>query len=246
MPWLRQQLSKLITETIGKLPEVVEVVGGTAREISFDPRIPALVRRETRRQSDRWMTEELGLPVRTHFRDVYEFVDEFLVEFYAIQQENGRRWCSRWWEHPAAVRRLTLMWASWEHHRADAPATGEEVWARVVGDYHFRWLTGPYGPFVRCGAEKHSVLDPLDSEPIPVSFAEDDDDVADTEGVLDSLVVAGRPAADATGNNPAPGKWGTEGERTAAAGGSGGYLRGMSWAMDDHDQRATRTVEGGK
>jgi hypothetical protein len=241
MPWLRQQLSRLVTETIGKLPEVLDQVTGQAREISFDARIPALVARETRRQADRWMTEELGLPVRTHFRDVYEFVDEFLVEFYPIQQENGRRWCSHWWEHPAAVRRLTLMWASWEHHRADAPATGEEVWARVVGDYHFRWLTGPYGPFIRCTGDKHSVLDPLKSDPIPVTFAEDDEDPEDF----------GDAPSDGPGPRVSRPAEVAEDDPVAAAApavpaGGGGYLGRMSWAMDDHDQRVTRNGEGGK
>lgn len=167
MSWLKDLFGTSATKVLKKPAE--QAVGNELRRVLGDRRVPGLIARETRRQTDRWMTEELGLPVTTRYRDVYQFVDEFLVEFYAVPTSQSVKWCDHWWEHPAAVRRLTLMWASWERHRADNPATGEEVWARVVGDYHFRWLTGTYSPFTRCSST-HKLSEPLRSAPIPVDL----------------------------------------------------------------------------
>lgn len=160
---LAQQV-KLMIKTIGM--EAVRPVGD-------DPRLPHLVRRRARREQSRWLAEELDVPMPTRFASVYDFVDEVVLDLYAFDPANDRKWCRRWWDHPAAVRRLTMMWASWEHHRAERPATGEEEWARVVGDHHMAWLAGPFGPFTACQFE-HVATPPLASEPIPLDRIDDD------------------------------------------------------------------------
>lgn len=124
--------------------------------------------RQFARQVEQFATSELGFPMRTKYRDVYQFVDEVVLELYPVQTGGEIRWCAKWWAHPAAVRRLTMMWASWEVHRAENAATGEEVWARYVGDYHIRWLTGQYGPFGRC-SQGHNPSPQLPHDPIPMT-----------------------------------------------------------------------------
>jgi hypothetical protein len=126
------------------------------------------IERQFARQVEQFATSELGFPMHTRYRDVYEFVDEIVLDLYPAQTGGDIRWCAKWWAHPAAVRRLTMMWASWEVHRAENPATGEEVWARYVGDYHFRWLTGQYGPFGRC-SQGHNPSPQLPHDPIPMT-----------------------------------------------------------------------------
>lgn len=160
----------------------------TAKFIA-NPAIGPAIDREMARQALRYETAELGLPVKTRYRDVYEFVDEVFLELYPAQLSNDVRWCARWWAHPAAVRRLTMAWASWETHRAENPATGEEVWARYVGDYHFRWLTGPNSPFVNCKEDKHRASPALPSAPMVLNDpAELSADAAETP-VLDEQGV---------------------------------------------------------
>lgn len=140
-----------------------------AARMMANPALGPAIERELSRQEQRFMSNELGMPMKTRYRDVYEFVDEVVLDLYPAQLSNEIRWCAKWWAHPAAVRRLTMMWASWETHRAENPATGEESWARFIGDYHFRWLTGPYSPFIRCSDTKHAMPPSLPSDPIPMT-----------------------------------------------------------------------------
>lgn len=189
MTWLKGNIGG----TVAKLLQTVAAgaVSAQVKRITGDPRLPVLLDREARREADRWMTEELGLPVQTRYRDVYQWVDEFFVEFYAVSQNQEKKWCDHWWEHPSAVRRLTMMWASWEQHRVQHPATGEEIWTRVVGDYHFRWLIGSTGPFSKCAA-KHTVLEPLESAPMGSGL--------DEHGDAFPASAAGSPAASISGS----------------------------------------------
>ncbi|MEL4211997.1 DUF4913 domain-containing protein [Corynebacterium bovis] len=176
------KISDLVDKVLAQqLKSTITTVGMEAvRPVDEDPRIPHLVQRKVRKQQSRWLVEELDAPMPTRFSSVYDFVDEVILDLYCFETAQDRRWCPRWWDHPAAVRRLTMMWASWEHHRAESPATGEEVWTREVGDYHMRWLVGPFGPFQGCRSS-HNANRPLDSEPIPLDRLDDD---------FDSLPVA--------------------------------------------------------
>lgn len=169
----------MITDFVKKvmarqMAETVQAeAAGAIRPVGAELDVPQLVRRRARREQSRWLAEELDVPMPTRFASVFDFVDEVVLDLYGFDIANDRKWCRRWWDHPAAVRRLTMMWASWEHHRAERPATGEEEWARVVGDHHMAWLAGPFGPFTACQFE-HVATPPLASEPIPLDRIDDD------------------------------------------------------------------------
>lgn len=163
-------LSKMMDTALSALLEntVSQRTGKVAAKVLGTPSVGPAIDRELDRQAQRFMATDLGMPMKTRYRDVYHWVDEVFLDLYPAQAGGDVHWCSQWWAHPAAVRRLTMMWASWEAHRAENPATGEEIWARVVGDYHFRWLTGTYSPFTRC-SNSHKPSPLLDSEPMPLT-----------------------------------------------------------------------------
>lgn len=189
---------------------------GVIRPVGAELNVPQLVRRRARREQSRWLAEQLDVPMPTRFASVYDFVDEVVLDLYAFDPANDRKWCRRWWDHPAAVRRLTMMWASWEHHRAERPATGEEEWARVVGDHHMAWLAGPFGPFTACQFE-HVATPPLASEPIPLDRLDDDSFVGDGPDAGGPVV----PAASSDG-------FGQTGDPAMPAGGDGANGAGPS------------------
>ncbi|MBF4554387.1 DUF4913 domain-containing protein [Corynebacterium suicordis] len=121
------------------------------------------------------MARELELPVQTRFSDVFEFVDRVVVDLYGTQTSNEWRWCEQYYRHKPALRRLTLMWVTWENMRAEMPATGEEVWMRTIGDYHMNMLMGSRGPFTRC-TTKHNPDSALAVVPLTQNLAEPDED----------------------------------------------------------------------
>ncbi|RRQ11986.1 DUF4913 domain-containing protein [Corynebacterium bovis] len=165
-----KQLAQVFAEPLGA------AVAAEMRQMSVDPATVERARRRARDEKQRWLAAELGEPVRTRYMNVYDFVDDVILDLYGFHTAQDRRWCAKWWDHPAAVRRLTMMWVSWEKHRMDGPATGEEEWTRVVGDYHMRWLVGPFGPFQSC-RDRHTPNPSLPSEPMPLV-----DEFTDGEG----------------------------------------------------------------
>lgn len=178
MGLIRQYMDSAVGQVVKSTFDAVvrEEVG----RMLADPRFDALSRRRARREASRWLVEELDAPMPTRFSSVYEFVDDVILDLYGFDPANDRRWCRRWWAHPAAVRRLTMMWASWEHYRAEAPATGEETWTRLVGDHHMAWLVGPFGPFTGCQFA-HVDSPPLDSEPMELDWLDEDDDAGELD-----------------------------------------------------------------
>lgn len=120
------------------------------------------------------LARELELPARTRFSDIFEFVDRVVVDLYGTQMTQELRWCEQFYLHKAAMRRLTLMWVTWENMRAEMPATGEEVWMRTIGDYHMNFLMSGRGPFTRC-TTSHKPDTPLTVVPLNQTLAEPDE-----------------------------------------------------------------------
>lgn len=79
----------------------------------------------------------------------------------------GINWCPRWWAHPEAISRLYALWRAWETLRVSDPQTGMSIWWRDHLDPHLAALSGEYGPFGRCGPDKHTEPRPLPVEPAP-------------------------------------------------------------------------------
>lgn len=94
---------------------------------------------------------------QNYFPTVAAFVSGFLVDAYAHEvtdQLTAFRWCSQWWQHPAAVARLEAMWKAWESLRTD-PGAGSSTWFVTHGDPAITYLTAPDGPFQRCSDTTH-------------------------------------------------------------------------------------------
>ncbi|RRO82665.1 hypothetical protein CXF45_10430 [Corynebacterium bovis] len=155
---------------------LAEAVGAEVQTMVSDRSLKQRIERRAGRDARHLLAAELDVPVRTRYMNVYDFVDDVVLDLYGFHTAQDRRWCAKWWDHPAAVRRLTMMWVSWEKHRIDRPATGEEEWTRVVGDYHMRWLVSPFGPFQSC-RDRHVPNPSLPSEQVPLV-----DEFTDEEG----------------------------------------------------------------
>lgn len=219
----------LITEKISSIIDsalsapIKEKATAVVMSALSTPGLQDSIDREIARQARRSLSQEFGVPLDTVFDNVYDFVDEIVMGLYAQQTSSDLRWCGSWWAHPAAMRRLTMMWASWESHRAENPATGEEVWARVVGDYHFKWLTGSYGPFIRC-SHGHNPTPQLPSDPIPTT--EPAEPTEHTTGLAEITEATAR--AGSTGNTASTGSssWGTDPRASGTSGITG--LTGIS------------------
>jgi len=88
-------------------------------------------------------------PAKPVYPDVVSFVNGYVATVTDTRVGGPVAWCPRWWEHPAAVVRLTALWVSWEVLRLRPD--GMSAW--FVGHYdpHMRaLLDGDRGPFSRC------------------------------------------------------------------------------------------------
>ncbi|MFI7510652.1 DUF4913 domain-containing protein [Micromonospora aurantiaca] len=104
------------------------------------------------------------------YRNVEAFVGEYLTHVVerriASGPDSGLNWCPRWWAHPEAISRLYALWRAWETLRVSDPQTGMSIWWRDHLDPHLAALTAEYGPFNRCGPNKHT-----EPRPLPVELA---------------------------------------------------------------------------
>jgi hypothetical protein len=113
-------------------------------------------------------------PGEPHFSTLHAFVSQFLVKVYARQvrdQDPGFKWCAQWFHHAAAVCRLEALWKAFEALRND-PGTGASIWWRDHADPCISALTGPDGPFAKCGPDRHQAPPALPTvDPPPELFA---------------------------------------------------------------------------
>ena len=86
---------------------------------------------------------------RPCFGDVVDFVHRYLAPTTETRLGGPVVWCSRWWEHPAAVLRLSSLWRAWETMRLQSG--GMSAWWVGHYDPHMRvLLDAERGPFHRC------------------------------------------------------------------------------------------------
>lgn len=174
---INDALSKLLTPRItAAVPKAIKTSLPSSAE-----KLDKLVEDRLGKIKTRVIARELGLPAPTVYRDVFEFVDHVVLDLYATEISNQNGWCSKWYAHGGAQRRLTLMWVTWEKARIEEPATGEEGWMRTIGDYHMAFLMGSRGPFAACNRMEHRPDTPLPSEPIPLPSANEDHHDSESE-----------------------------------------------------------------
>jgi hypothetical protein len=110
-----------------------------------------------------------GPAVAARYADVHAFVTEYLCTRWARvvrDPDNAFRWCARWWDHPAALDRLTALWQAYEVLRAEG-GTGPARWWREHADPTLTVLTDPRnGPFAGCGPHRHQLPPTLPSDPV--------------------------------------------------------------------------------
>jgi hypothetical protein len=106
--------------------------------------------------------DEDQLPVLS-WPSLGEFVCGYLSVVCARQVTDTMEavWCPRWWLHPGAVERLTLLWRTRE--QATAPAKVSAWWLDHC-DPHMAVLLSVSGPFKYCGAGHKSLLRPLPTD----------------------------------------------------------------------------------
>lgn len=121
------------------------------------------VRTRTREAVGQWSSRNLKEERETRYKDVFDFFDSYVAVMFPATSDT--HWSPRWYEHPAVLRRMMLMWGTFEAKVAASPATGEEEWLRTIGQFHMKWLTDRHnGPFERCRGERSVVLEPLASD----------------------------------------------------------------------------------
>lgn len=81
------------------------------------------------------------------------WVEAMLHDIESVPDEEGVRfWCSKWWEHPEAVARLSALHTGYIQAVADDQLS---QWWIHQWDAHARVLFGPTGPFEACRYGKH-------------------------------------------------------------------------------------------
>ncbi|HAT6526225.1 TPA: DUF4913 domain-containing protein [Corynebacterium striatum] len=110
------------------------------------------------------MAEEKMDPKDFHYKNVFEFVDKFLVVMYPTTGNRLARvaWSPCWWKHAEVVARFDALWKRYEYLRAKEPDTALETFLRVHGDYHMRQIMKDDGVFADCKRED------IPSVPLPV------------------------------------------------------------------------------
>jgi hypothetical protein len=81
--------------------------------------------------------------------DLASFVAWLAATFARDVGHHGRRWCSRWADHPEAVLRLDALWQAHEALAAEG-GTGPSTWLRDHLDPALARLMSDDGPFGRC------------------------------------------------------------------------------------------------
>jgi hypothetical protein len=107
-------------------------------------------------------------PAAARYADVHAFVTGYLCPRWARvvrDPDNAFRWCSRWWDHPVALDRLTALWQAHETLHTEG-GTGPARWWREHADPTLTVLTDPRnGPFAGCGSGRHQLPPALPSDP---------------------------------------------------------------------------------
>lgn len=158
-------------------PHVAELMADTVAdeiaEVATSEGFAEAVEARSREAVAGWVAKNLHLEQETRYVDVFDFFDSYLS--FMFPQTSETNWSARWWAHPAVLRRVMLMWGSFEAKVAAAPATGEEEWLRTIGHFHMNWLTQRHnGPFERTKPGRDVVLEPLASDPVSMQEVEDE------------------------------------------------------------------------
>lgn len=122
----------------------------------------------------------------TVYRDVVEYVENYLSLVYRRQVSGYVVWCPEWWKHAEAIARLDALWRAWEYYRLDGRA-GISVWFLEHADPHMFELLDRRGPFEYCGelGGHQNTLAPLPLRSPPPNIFRDPI-VADLETESDS------------------------------------------------------------
>ena len=143
-----------------------EFANGTARQLSERPGLQSGLERTAARQGELFAASELGLPPKLRYPTVYDFFDDYLQSAYELShQEQRSRWCAKWWDHRAALVRVTAMWRGYEHLRLTDPMCADEQFLRFIGDHHMRYLTSEQSPMQDC-VNGHKNIRPIPSTPM--------------------------------------------------------------------------------
>ena len=90
------------------------------------------------------------------FASLPVFVVEYVIPnwVHKLGESYGGRWCSRWWEHPEAVTRLSALWEAFEVMRNEPPPS-LSTWIKDHLDAHMAALTQIHGVFHNCDVNRH-------------------------------------------------------------------------------------------
>jgi len=90
-----------------------------------------------------------------------EWVEMMIHDLESVPDEEGVRfWCSKWWEHPEAVARLSALHTGYIQAVADYQLS---QWWIHQWDAHARVLFSPTGPFEACRYGHHQFFNKSES-----------------------------------------------------------------------------------
>ena len=90
-----------------------------------------------------------------------EWVEMMIHDLESVPDEEGVRfWCSKWWEHPEAVARLSALHTGYIQAVADYQLS---QWWIHQWDAHARVLFSPTGPFEACRYRHHQFFNKSES-----------------------------------------------------------------------------------
>lgn len=109
---------------------------------------------ETKNHDDITITDSGENNTDYVYDDVFEWVDDWLLQTVRRRIAGNLHWCNKWYKHPEAYDRIKCLWKAWE-----ATRYGDEDEASTWWIQHFdnQWiqLTSNEGAMQFCTPDNH-------------------------------------------------------------------------------------------
>ena len=90
-------------------------------------------------------TETVDGPTQEEF---VTWVEGLVSRLESVDRSANMHWCSQWWAHPEAIKRLKALYEEWLARQAEG---GMSSWWTDHFDRHAAVLFAKRGPFGECG-----------------------------------------------------------------------------------------------
>ena len=102
--------------------------------------------------------------------DFIGWVEDMMADVESVDRSANMHWCSQWWAHPEAIKRLKALYEEWLARQAEG---GMSSWWTDHFDRHAAVLFAKRGPFGECGVShvERGMRRTLDCEQPPAGWS---------------------------------------------------------------------------